>query len=128
MSGEHVVEMANLSNELEGIQQESSDDKGPTFNQTNPHPHNLLEGLHNQNSSIINIPDYIIPEVSPMLEQSKNPTPHLTLSRKLEKKIPKEEINFVRQPFVPEDFLTELRYSLWTDLCGEQTEFQDALE
>jgi hypothetical protein len=88
----------------------------------------LLEGLHNHNSSIINIPDYIIPEVSPMLEQSKNPTPHLTLSRKLEKKIPKEEINFVRQPFVPEDFLTELRYSLWTDLCGEQTEFQDALE
>lgn len=25
-------------------------------------------------------------------------------------------------------FETELKFSLWTDLCGEQTEFFDALE
>ena len=35
---------------------------------------------------------------------------------------------YERKKFVLDDFRTELRYSLWTDLSGEQTEFQDALE
>ena len=69
-----------------------------------------------------------IPEVSPNLEQSVAPTPALQLSKKMEELIPKEEIVFQREKFVLEDFTTELKYSLWTDLCGEQTEFQDALE
>jgi hypothetical protein len=30
--------------------------------------------------------------------------------------------------FPMEDFVTEFKFSLWTDLCGEQTEFIDALE
>ena len=52
----------------------------------------------------------------------------LQLNKKLDELIPKEEIIFEREKFVLEDFTTELRYSLWTDLSGEQTEFQDALE
>lgn len=39
-----------------------------------------------------------------------------------------EKVVIKRKEFVVEDFNTELRYSLWTDLSGEQTEFQDALE
>jgi len=27
-----------------------------------------------------------------------------------------------------QDFEHEFKFSLWTDLCGEQTEFNDALE
>ena len=27
-----------------------------------------------------------------------------------------------------EDFTGEFKYSLWTDLCGESTEFQDAFD
>ena len=69
-----------------------------------------------------------IPEASPNLETSKAVTPVITLSKKIEAKIPKETINFSREKFVLDDFTTELKYSLWTDLCGEQTEFQDALE
>ena len=29
---------------------------------------------------------------------------------------------------MPGDFISEFKYSLWTDLCGEQTEFLDAFE
>ena len=31
-------------------------------------------------------------------------------------------------PYEPKDFEYKLKYSLWTDLSGEQTEFQDAFE
>ena len=30
--------------------------------------------------------------------------------------------------YEPGDFVCEFKYSLWTDLCGEQTEFLDAFE
>ena len=64
-----------------------------------------------------------------MYEETKAVAPHeVRLSKQLEAKIPKEEVVFYKEKFVPEDFTIELRYSLWTDLCGEQTEFQDALE
>lgn len=39
-------------------------------------------------------------------------------------KIPESELNQVEVP----EFQTALKFSLWTDLCGEQTEFMDALE
>ena len=32
------------------------------------------------------------------------------------------------QPFEPPVFNTEIKYSLWTDLAGEQTEFIEAME
>ena len=32
------------------------------------------------------------------------------------------------ETFVPQDSTAEFRYSLWTDLSGEQTEFLDAME
>ena len=30
--------------------------------------------------------------------------------------------------YEPDDFVSEFKYSLWTDLCGEQTEFLDSFE
>ena len=65
-----------------------------------------------------------IPEVAPALEQSRIPSPNM----KLADPDSPERVAYKRNEFVLEDFNTELRYSLWTDLSGEQTEFQDALE
>lgn len=31
-------------------------------------------------------------------------------------------------PFMLEDFVFEMKYSLWTDLSGEQTEFLEAMD
>ena len=38
--------------------------------------------------------------------------------------IPVEEV----EPFVLPDFVREMKYSLWTDLSGEQTEFFEAMD
>ena len=42
----------------------------------------------------------------------------------------KEETDLTHkgQPYKVKDFTTELKYSLWTDLSGEQTEFMDAMD
>ena len=32
------------------------------------------------------------------------------------------------EEFTAPDFTMEFKYSIWSDLCGEQTEFQDAFE
>ena len=39
-----------------------------------------------------------------------------------------EDIIQGEEVYKPRDFVTEFKYSLWSDLCGEQSEFLDAFE